>query len=123
MKLLKITDEIINYQFIPVPNKLLHTKEYFKISSNAKLVYILFVERLGLSRQNKLCNTKEEIYIVYSQRKLCKILNKTDKTIKKAIDELIKNKLIYKEKNFIQREYNIEDFEKLYANSQWKNNE
>lgn len=101
MKLLKITDEIINYQFIPVPNKLLHTKEYFKISSNAKLVYILFVERLGLSRQNKLCNTKEEIYIVYSQRKLCKILNKTDKTIKKAIDELIKNKLIYKEKSGI----------------------
>lgn len=101
MKLLKITDEIINYQFIPVPNKLFHTKEYFKISSNAKLVYILFVERLGLSKQNKLCNQKEEIYIVYSQKKLCKILNKTDKTIKKAIDELIENKLIYKEKTGI----------------------
>ena len=66
MKLLKITDEIINYQFIPVPNKLFHAKEYFKISSNAKLVYILFIERLGLSKQNKLCNQKEEIYIVYS---------------------------------------------------------
>lgn len=101
MKLLKITDEIINYQFIPVPNKLFHTKEYFKISSNAKLVYILFIERLGLSKQNKLCNQKEEIYIVYSQKKLCKILNKTDKTIKKAIDELIENKLIYKEKTGI----------------------
>lgn len=101
MELLKITDEIINYQFIPVPNKLFHTKEYFKISSNAKLVYILFVERLGLSKQNKLCNQKEEIYIVYSQKKLCKILNKTDKTIKKAIDELIENKLIYKEKTEI----------------------
>lgn len=101
MELLKITDEIINYQFIPVPNKLFHTKEYFKISSNAKLVYILFVKRLGLSKQNKLCNQKEEIYIVYSQKKLCKILNKTDKTIKKAIDELIENKLIYKEKTGI----------------------
>lgn len=101
MKLLKITDEIINYQFIPVPNKLFHTKEYFKISSNAKLVYILFIERLGLSKQNKLCNQKEKIYIVYSQKKLCKILNKTDKTIKKAIDELIENKLIYKEKTGI----------------------
>ena len=87
--------------------KLLHTKEFFKISSNAKLVYILFIERLSLSKKNKLCNKKEEIYIVYSQKKLCKILNKTDKTIKKAIDELIENKLIYK----------------LYANSQWKNNE
>lgn len=101
MKLLKITDKIINYQFIPVPNKLLHTKEFFKISSNAKLIYILFIERLGLSRQNNLCNEKDEIYIVYSQKKLCKILNKTDKTIKKAIDELIENKLIYKEKSGI----------------------
>lgn len=101
MKLLKITDEIIKYQFIPVPNKLFHTKDYYKLSSNAKLIYILFIERLGLSKQNKLCNEKEEIYIVYSQKKLCNILNKTDKTIKKAIDELIKNKLIYKEKTGI----------------------
>lgn len=88
----------MNYQFIRVPNKLLHAKEYFKISSNAKLIYILFIDRLSLSKQNKLCNEKDEIYIVYSQKKLCKTLNKTDKTIKKAIDELIKNKLIYKEK-------------------------
>lgn len=101
MKLLKITDEILNYQFIPVPNKLLHDQEYFKISANAKLIYILFIERLGLSKQNKFCNNKEEIYIVYCQKKLCEILNKTDKTIKKAIDELIKNKLIYKEKTGI----------------------
>lgn len=101
MKLLKITDEILNYQFIPVPNKLLHNQEYFKISANAKLIYILFIERLGLSKQNKFCNNNEEIYIVYCQKKLCEILNKTDKTIKKAIDELIKNKLIYKEKTGI----------------------
>ena len=101
MKLLKITDEILNYKFIPVPNKLLHTKEYFKISANAKLIYILFIERLGLSKHNKFCNDKEEIYIVYCQKKLCEILNKTDKTIKKAIDELIENKLIYKEKSGI----------------------
>lgn len=101
MKLLKITDEILNYQFIPVPNKLLHNQEYFKISANAKLIYILFIERLGLSKQNKFCNNNEEIYIVYCQKKLCEILNKTDKTIKKAIDELIENKLIYKEKTGI----------------------
>lgn len=101
MKLLKITDEILNYQFIPVPNNLLHNQEYFTISANAKLIYILFIERLGLSKQNKFCNNNEEIYIVYCQKKLCKILNKTDKTIKKAIDELIKNKLIYKEKTGI----------------------
>ena len=101
MKLLKITDDIMNYQFIPVPNKLLHTKEYFKISANAKHIYILFIERLGLSKHNIFCNDKEEIYIVYCQKKLCEILNKTDKTIKKAIDELIENKLIYKEKSGI----------------------
>jgi len=46
-------------------------------------------------------NQKDEIYIVYFQKKLCKTLNKTDKTVKKAIDELIKNKLIYKEKSGI----------------------
>ena len=34
-----------------------------------------------------------------------------------------KNNLNKKENIFTQREYTIEDFEKLYANSQWKNNE
>lgn len=34
-----------------------------------------------------------------------------------------KNNLNKKEMNFNQREYTIEDFEKLYTNSQWKNNE
>ena len=117
MKLLKITDEITNYQFIPVPNKLLHTKEYFKLSSNAKLIYILFIERLGLSMKNKFCNDKEEIYIVYCQKKLCKILNKTDKTIKKAIDELIETKLIYKEKSGIGKvdKYYIYDIFQNYT--------
>ncbi len=107
----------MNYQFIPVPNKLLHTKEYFKISSNAKLIYILFIERLSLSKQNKLCNKKEELYIVYSQKKLCELLSKTDKTIKKAIDELIKNKLIYKEKSGIGKvdKYYIYD---IFQNNQ-----
>lgn len=34
-----------------------------------------------------------------------------------------KNNLNKKENIFTQREYTIEDFEKLYANNQWKNNE
>lgn len=34
-----------------------------------------------------------------------------------------KNNLNKNENIFTQREYTMEDFEKLYANSQWKNNE
>lgn len=34
-----------------------------------------------------------------------------------------KNNLNKKENIFTQREYTIEDFEKLYANNQWQNNE
>lgn len=121
MKLLKITDEILNYQFIPVPNKLLHNQEYFKISANAKLIYILFIERLGLSKQNKFCNNNEEIYIVYCQKKLCEILNKTDKTIKKAIDELIENKLIYKEKTGIGKVNKYYIYDIFQKNTHGKN--
>lgn len=34
-----------------------------------------------------------------------------------------KNNINKKENIFTQREYTIEDFEKLYANNQWQNNE
>ena len=53
---------------------------------------------------------RRNLYCLFS-KKLCKILNKTDKTIKKAIDELIENKLIYKEKTGIGKvdKYYIND--------------
>lgn len=52
-----------------------------------------------------------------------KISKKQSEKIRSNNIKYNKNNLNKKEKNFIQREYNIEDFEKLYANSQWKNNE
>lgn len=49
--------------------------------------------------------------------------NKLEKLRSNNINNYNKNNLNKKEKIFMQREYTIEDFEKLYANSQWKNNE
>ncbi len=49
--------------------------------------------------------------------------NQSEKLRNNNINNYNKNNLNKKENNFIQREYTIEDFEKLYANSQWKNNE
>ena len=49
--------------------------------------------------------------------------NQSQKLRNNNINNYNKNNLNKKENNFIQREYTIEDFEKLYANSQWKNNE
>lgn len=39
------------------------------------------------------------------------------------INNYNKNNLNKKINNFTQREYTIEDFEKLYSNNEWQNNE
>lgn len=39
------------------------------------------------------------------------------------INNYNKNNLNKKITNFTQREYTIEDFEKLYSNNEWQNNE
>lgn len=49
--------------------------------------------------------------------------NHSEKLRGNNINNYNKNNLNKMEKNFTKREYTIEDFEKLYANSQWKNNE
>ncbi len=49
--------------------------------------------------------------------------NQSKKLRSNNINNYNKNNLNKKITNFTQREYTIEDFEKLYSNNEWQNNE
>ncbi len=95
---LKVTDKIEKGAYISIPKCLLYEKEYKELSIGAKILYEFILDRWNLSKRNMLCNEKNEVYILFKQKKLCELMNVSSKTIKKYFDELVKYKLIYVQK-------------------------
>ena len=61
-----------NFYFYKLP-KLLFKYPYNKLSSNAKLCYILLLDRLNLSKSNNIIDNNGNIYIYYTRENIQKI--------------------------------------------------
>ena len=53
------------YSFVRVPKLLLQHEAYQRISSEAKLLYSLLLDRVGLSHKNGWRDKQNRIYIIY----------------------------------------------------------
>ena len=85
-------DEGEQYAFYRLP-KVLITDSYFKhLSTDAKLLYGLMLDRLSLSVKNNWIDEKNRVYIYFTLEDICELLNcKTDKAVK-LLAELDTNK-------------------------------
>ena len=68
------------------------------LSNDAKVLYSLLKDRHELSLQNNWVNEKNEVYLIYTRGNMQKILGLSDKTVKKAIDQLKKFGLMEEER-------------------------
>ena len=85
-------DEGEQYAFYRLP-KVLITDSYFKhLSTDAKLLYGLMLDRLSLSIMNGWIDEENRVYIYFTLEDICELLNcKTDKAVK-LLAELDTNK-------------------------------
>ena len=85
-------DEGEQYAFYRLPKALI-TDSYFKhLSTDAKLLYGLMLDRLSLSMMNGWIDEKNRVYIYFTLEDICELLNcKTDKAVK-LLAELDTNK-------------------------------
>ena len=85
-------DEGEQYAFYRLP-KVLITDSYFKhLSTDAKLLYGLMLDRLSLSVKNNWIDEENRVYIYFTLEDICELLNcKTDKAVK-LLAELDTNK-------------------------------
>lgn len=90
-------------QFIQVPKELFNNQRYKKLSSYAKLLYGLLLDRMELSRKNNWVNEKDEIYLIYTRKKIQDELNISDKTCTKVFKELREAELILEERIGLNR--------------------
>ena len=80
------------YAFYRIPKALI-TDPYFKhLSTDAKLLYGLMLDRLSLSMKNNWIDERNRVYIYFTLEDICELLNcKTDKAVK-LLAELDTNK-------------------------------
>jgi len=93
----KDTDQLYE-QYIKFPKDLLCNPNYPKLTSHAKLIYMLLLERVALSVLNGWVYKDGIVYVIYQKQELANILELSYDTITKTFKELEKHQLIYQHK-------------------------
>lgn len=96
MSFYKINDEL-EYNFYIMPKELLIGK-YKKLSAQAKITYMLILDRLKISKMNTWINDENELYLIYKREELMEQLGLCEKTVVKILKELEEFKLIYQKR-------------------------
>ena len=91
-------NEVNETRFYKLPKQLFLNTYYHDLSSNAKILYGVLLDRMELSKKNNWVNKNGEIYLIFTRKKIAKLLNISRPTTSKAFKELRKKELIFEEK-------------------------
>ena len=95
-------DSIINNRFYQMP-KFLFEGELIALNNDSRVLYSLLKDRHELSLTNGWINEKGEVYLIYTRKDMEYMLGLSDKTVKKAIDQLKEYGLVEEEKQGLNR--------------------
>lgn len=117
--------EFETLRFFQLP-KFLFEDEYFsKMPTDAKVMYALLKDRFELSRLNNWVDSENNIYLLYTNKQLCSILNYAEPKIIKLKKELEKYNLIINERQGLNKPNKIYLLEPTYdkelINSKFQN--
>ena len=77
------------YGFYKFPKSLIADQRFSScISNDAKILYMLFIDRLSLSKINGWIDKCGEVYIYYSVKNICKDLHCHSQKVSKLLNEL-----------------------------------
>lgn len=96
--------ETSRYRFYKMPKELVENIYYRNsLTSDAKIVYTLLLDRMDLSKMNGWANDKGEIFLLYTKEDIAKMLNIGPTTVYKAFKQLEKCQLIKQERQGINK--------------------
>ncbi len=86
------------FAFYRIPKVLFEAEGVRNISTDAKVLYGLMLDRMQLSAKNKWLDEKGRVYIYYSVKQIMDALSVSNKTVTKLLSELESVHLISREK-------------------------
>ena len=88
-------DEVNTHRYFKTPKELFHNKCYrVNLSTDAKLVYSILLDRMELSRKNGWINENKEIYLLYTKEDIAEIMGVSITTAYRAFKQLESLELI-----------------------------
>ena len=91
--------EAEQFVFYRIPKVLFEAEGVKDISTDAKLLYGLMLDRMQLSAKNQWLDEKGRVYIYYTVKQIMNSLSCRNKTVTKLLHELEQSGLISREKN------------------------
>lgn len=92
------TEKYKNYTFYRFPKFVITDKRYKNLSSNAKLLYGLILDKAGLSEKNYKHDKDGRIKVFFTNKQVCNLLNIGHNTVTKIFKELESYDLIDRSK-------------------------
>lgn len=80
--------EAEQYSFFRVPKALFQDKKFIKLSCEAKILYGIMLDRMGLSRKNGWLDAKKRVYIIFTIEEAMELLGCSKPTAVKIFAEL-----------------------------------
>ena len=115
------TNESEMFLFYRIPKALFTDDKYKILSTDAKVLYGLMLDRMGLSVKNNWCDDQDRVYIIYTQDEVIEQLNYKKEKVVKLYKELDDIGLIERKKHGQGRPTWI--YVKKFINSEVKNSE
>ncbi|QPS98284.1 replication initiator protein A (plasmid) [Staphylococcus equorum] len=114
-------------RFYQLPKFLFEDEYFFKMSTEAKVMYALLKDRFELSKANNWVDEEFNIYLLYTNKQLCSILQYAEPKIIKLKKELEKYNLISNERQGLNKPNKIyllePSYDKELTNSKFQNKE
>ncbi|WP_398574463.1 replication initiator protein A [Staphylococcus equorum] len=114
-------------RFYQLPKFLFEDEYFFKMSTEAKVMYALLKDRFELSKANNWVDEEFNIYLLYTNKQLCSILQYAEPKIIKLKKELEKYNLISNERQGLNKPNKIyllePSYDKELINSKFQNKE
>lgn len=94
MKLYFHGSDYIKNDFVPFPMLFFQYEQYKSMSSDAKVLYALLLNRSQLSFKNGWLDENNRVYMYFAREDMCNALNISQPTLRKAIKQLIDLELL-----------------------------
>lgn len=88
-------EEINDHKYYKIPKELCENPCYrYALTSDAKIIYALLLDRMELSRKNKWVNSQGEIFLLYAKENVAEILGIAESTVYRSFKLLEQCKLV-----------------------------
>lgn len=82
------------FSYVNIPKALIREDAFSDVSLEAKMLYGLIMERMGMYRKNKWQDEQGRVYVLYPVKEIMEDMNRSEASVSKYLSELEEARLL-----------------------------